>query len=866
MDIFPLTIFPDGGLASSVITTVWVGVFVLCFFNLRFGWVLSGLVVPGYLVPLVIVKPVAAAVIVVEAILTYALVWVFSEKLSRGRFPALFGRDRFMGLILASIAVRLSFDGYLLPMLADWLLENFDRRFDWSDNLQSFGLVIISLLANQFWKPGLGRGLVAAAVTIGLTFLIVRYGLMELTNFRMSGVSYLYEGLASSILASPKAYIILVLTAMLASQVNVRYGWDFSGILIPALIALQWYQPTKVLTSFLEAIVIYFLARLILRLPMLANATIEGGRKLLLFFNISFAWKMLVGWVIVWWGFDVKTTDFYGFGYLLSTLIAIKAHDKNIFPRLARSTLQVSLSGAVLGNLIGFGLSAVVSRAQSLPVEETDDAAAPGQTPRLDALVVRAIGDAWVRKVRGASQPLSEPATETFRDLVELFEAGIPGSSPTFELTASDWRVQRVEGGRFAIIRADGLGEELLVYNPQAQRELAIIVHDPTEAPGLGMAGLQLQRSQDARWLVIAAPAGTTEISGNPVVETFRQTSRMALLAVTGARSDIASRAVFANRAASLIDLAALQRAIPGLDVSLQPQPDEVTGNEGLIALDPPALAALARLAFAPDPPATAVPTCGTPSAGNVSKGWSELSQLAFLRYEIAAPMLSGLEGTTAPEIARASARLGGFTLDQCRLGTKLQWRLFAVYRDEGYAFFAQGEVPQKLVLSYRDPLTPFAARAGAAIAREWEADALLIAPEADSLFRSPMTAFDVVWQELLRTKPPAEGVSVFQLRQAPLSSLRYRGAAEIVVARDVLGSEDMDYLPLVSAIRAAGLRSELAGTDRSWAGFERRPSTALRYLDQVVPRRYAVGWVLVEPPAPVPAPPPAMNDPALRR
>ena len=36
---------------------------------------------------------------------------------------------------------------------------------------------------------------------------------------------------------------------------NVRYGWDFSGILIPALIALQWYQLTKIVTSFLEAIV-----------------------------------------------------------------------------------------------------------------------------------------------------------------------------------------------------------------------------------------------------------------------------------------------------------------------------------------------------------------------------------------------------------------------------------------------------------------------------------------------------------------------------------------------------------------------------------------------------------------------------------
>src|SRR3546814_20887151 len=96
----------------------------------------------------------------------------------------------------------------------------------------------------------------------------------------MSGVSYLYEGLAISILASPKAYIILTLTAMFASHMNVRYGWDFSGILIPALIALQWYQPTKIITSFAEAIVIYSAARLILKLPIMANVTLDGGRNL----------------------------------------------------------------------------------------------------------------------------------------------------------------------------------------------------------------------------------------------------------------------------------------------------------------------------------------------------------------------------------------------------------------------------------------------------------------------------------------------------------------------------------------------------------------------------------------------------------
>ena len=96
-----LPLFPQGGLTSSVITTVWIGVAVVVFFNLRFGWVLSGLVVPGYLVPLMIAKPWAAAVIVVESIVTYFLVWLFSEYLSRYRFWAsLFGRDRFFALIL----------------------------------------------------------------------------------------------------------------------------------------------------------------------------------------------------------------------------------------------------------------------------------------------------------------------------------------------------------------------------------------------------------------------------------------------------------------------------------------------------------------------------------------------------------------------------------------------------------------------------------------------------------------------------------------------------------------------------------------------------------------------------------------------
>ncbi len=294
-NIFPLPIFPEGSLANSVITTVWVGVFVVTFFNLRLGWVLAGLVVPGYMAPLIIAKPWAALVILIEGIITYFLVWLFSEYLSRwGKWSNFFGRDRFFALLLGSIAVRIVLDGWLLPIFGEAINNRLGVQFDYRNNLHSFGLIIVALIANQFWKPGFVRGMFALVVTVGLTTLIIRFGLMELTNFNLGSLSYMYEDIASSMLASPKAYIILITAAFLASRMNLKYGWDFNGILIPALLALQWYQPSKILTSFLEAFIILGLAMLALQLPIFKQATMEGARKLLLFFNVGFLYKFLL--------------------------------------------------------------------------------------------------------------------------------------------------------------------------------------------------------------------------------------------------------------------------------------------------------------------------------------------------------------------------------------------------------------------------------------------------------------------------------------------------------------------------------------------------------------------------------------------
>ncbi len=315
MELLPLPIFPSGALAGSVITTVWVGVFVVSIANLRFGWVLSGLVVPGYIVPLLLVEPWAAAVILLEAVVTYLLVRALSEQISRiGLWGSFFGRDRFFALVLCSVIVRVVFDAFILPAVGAYVVEKWDLELDYRGDLHSFGLIIVALVANLFWKTGLARGLLPLFGTVGITYLLVRYVLMELTNFSIGNLSFVYEDVASSIEASPKAYIVLLTTAWIASRMNLRYGWDFNGILLPSLLALQWQEPGKIATSFAEAFIIYVLAVAVMQLPMLRQATIEGARKLLLFFNIGFAYKLLLGHLLLRFAPELEVTDFYGYG------------------------------------------------------------------------------------------------------------------------------------------------------------------------------------------------------------------------------------------------------------------------------------------------------------------------------------------------------------------------------------------------------------------------------------------------------------------------------------------------------------------------------------------------------------------------
>ncbi|MCP4180484.1 MAG: hypothetical protein GY756_22205 [bacterium] len=355
MSSFILPIFPEGSLATSIITTVWVGLFVVCFFNLRFGWNLSGLIVPGYLVPLLILKPWSGVANIIEAILTYLIVRFFSELGHKtGLWSIVFGRDRFFCILVFAVIVRLVCDLFLFPELTTFLGTYFNINFVYRGGLYSIGLVIVALVANQFWNQGFKRGFPHFVVIIAITYILIQYVLVPFTNFRLSEVAFLYEGVAQSIVASPRAYIILLVAAFLASRMNLLYGWEFSGIIIPALLALEWYYPWKILTSVIEAFIVYGVAIAILKTSIFRNITIEGSRKLLLFFNIAFFYKMLIGFTVPFIFPNVNITDYYGLGYMLTSLIAIKMYDKKLGVRIVGITLETSLKAVIVATLVGF--------------------------------------------------------------------------------------------------------------------------------------------------------------------------------------------------------------------------------------------------------------------------------------------------------------------------------------------------------------------------------------------------------------------------------------------------------------------------------------------------------------------------------
>jgi hypothetical protein len=362
--IFPLPIFPESGLARSILTTVLVGLAVMVFFNEAFGWVFSGLVVPGYLAPIFLINPWSGGVIVVEAVLTHGLVRFFSDYASRigpaglGPWRPFFGRDRFFAYLVFGVFVRALGEGYFFHEVGAALNRGLGLSIDYRNNFYSIGLIVVPLLANMFWKPGLKAGLFPIGCAIAATYAIIRWLLIPLTNFSISSFELAYGYYATQFLGNAKAYIVLLSTAFLASRANLRYGWDYNGILVPSLLALTWFEwpPSKLVTSLVEAVLILRLARWVAARKILSSITIEGGRRLLLCFAVGYALKMAVGFFVGVYYPGFEAGELYGFGYLLPSLIANKMNQKNSIAVVLRPLVQTSLGGAILGAVLAAAL------------------------------------------------------------------------------------------------------------------------------------------------------------------------------------------------------------------------------------------------------------------------------------------------------------------------------------------------------------------------------------------------------------------------------------------------------------------------------------------------------------------------------
>ena len=356
-----LQLFPPFGLDQSILAAVLFGMLLLLFLTEMFGWVFVGLVVPGYLASIAVIEPASAIAVLFESMLTFVLVRLISESFAKLQsWSPFFGRERFLLIVMVSVVVRQNSQIWILPWALRYLDNTFGTALYTDLDFYSIGLVLIPLTANMCWKLGVWRGSLQIAVPTSIVYVFLYFVLLPFTNLSFGNLALTYENVALDFLGSPKAYIILLTGAFLAARYNVKYGWDYNGIMVPSLLALAWFSPMMVLVTMGEALILLGAMRLVMALPMMRTINLEGPRKVSMIFILGFLLKYVTGWIFatgIVEGFQL--TDFFGFGYVLTSLIAVKMLNARKIGRVLLPTAQVSLMAFVIGSLVGYGLEQI---------------------------------------------------------------------------------------------------------------------------------------------------------------------------------------------------------------------------------------------------------------------------------------------------------------------------------------------------------------------------------------------------------------------------------------------------------------------------------------------------------------------------
>jgi hypothetical protein len=685
-----LTLFPAYSLDTSILAAVLVGVLILALLTEMFGWVFVGLVVPGYLASVFVIHPEAGVTVVAEAMLTYALALGLSSWMSRtGAWSEFFGRDRFFAIVLSSVLVRALSEAVLLPHVGRWLDARWGTSFALDRSLHSIGLVLVPLTANAFWKLKLRRGLWQVGIPVVLTYALLRFVLLPATNLSFSSLELMYEDVAQDFLASPKAYIILLTTALLAARFNLNYGWDFNGILVPALLALTWLEPAKLVATLLEVLLLVGGTRALLAMPGLRTLNLEGPRKTVLVFCLGFVVKWGIGWALGGRVPGLKVTDLFGFGYLVPTLLAVKILQKRAVARVMLATVHTSLAGFLVGSLVGFGLSLVEPRpATALPAEQLT-ARAPGLGLDKSPLGVMALAHATARENDASGVPLRRRNGE-LRQYVALWRAvgtwlesgGIEGERAVREraqaLGLELRALPNTPAGRperFALLereRVEGrLGWDTAVLVPGAPGPVLEVPRPLTEAPSAEAAAALCERVR-CRAIIASGldTVGAGLRTGDALVEPDAPLRNAHVALSSSERVQVRADATLAPGKAQLHVPggqvpAALERLWPGAKMTdvAPPEPGQSWGEarlsvlrahphdlatlalEGLPELPAPLTQAQARAALLSPPESAPYAEGAAPQPTD--------AELLVLEQQVAAPLLGG-GGTTVPEPLRA--------------------------------------------------------------------------------------------------------------------------------------------------------------------------------------------------------------------
>jgi hypothetical protein len=503
---FVLELLPARGLDQSMLLPVLIGLYIVLLSTELFGWVFAGAIVPGYLASVLVIQPVTGVIVIFESLVTLLLAEALAKGLSKtDAWTRFFGRERFFLILMVSLIVRMHDHAWFAP----WAIREYDQLFgthyESQQEFYSVGLVLVPLTANMLWKPHMHRGLMQLGVQVGITFLLIEFVLLPYTNLSLSSVELTYENAAINFVGHAKAHIILLTAALLAAKFNLTYGWDFNGILVPALLAMLWLTPLKLGATIGEAIIVFYLTKGFRNLPVIKHFDFEGPRKIVLVFTLAFVWKMALGFTLAPLFPNLKISDTYGFGYLLSSLLAVKMIGVKSVRGVLLPSLTASAGGFVIGSVIGFLLD--LAWPKPLPDRDLDRPASTRlvETPlgvmthaRVNLELHREILESPTRAESARLQEFWTAAAANEREPYKLWE---------LEQLGYDLGLQVVELGSFAV------GEGVEEIDTQARRPwLAVVADEGTRWRGFTTGLL----SPDGEGPVLVVPAPVSEA---PVAE-----------------------------------------------------------------------------------------------------------------------------------------------------------------------------------------------------------------------------------------------------------------------------------------------------------------------------------------------------------